>query len=346
MTPTTIPGRALVTGATGLLGGSIVRELLAAGGEVVALVREEERARRLLPAAGRLRIAVGDVTDLDSFRRELKGLDAVFHTAAYFREYYQPQHDLDLLYRTNVEVVDELLHAAADAAVPVVVHTSSIGVLGPGSPDAPADEDTPPGPGVEGNAYRTSKLRSEEVVRRFCRRSDEVRVPVVLPGWMWGPGDFGPTSAGRLFLAVARGELRAVPRAGNHVVDARDVAAACVRAAAVGDSGRRYVVAGSWRSLADVCAGVARAVGAEAPRQVPARLALTVATVLELSARLRRRPAVATRTGVKVLLEGDRARFSSARAVRELGVSFRPLHQTLADEAAWYREQGLLPAAS
>ncbi|MBO0786854.1 MAG: hypothetical protein J2P33_12360 [Actinobacteria bacterium] len=64
---------------------------------------------------------------------------------------------------------------------------------------------------------------------------------------------------------------------------------------------------------------------------------------MKAQARLRRRNPVATRDGVRALLEGNRRRVSSAWAQRELGVTFRPLQETISDEAAWYREQGVLP---
>lgn len=350
MTPTTptTPSplrRVAVTGATGMLGSAIVARLLAGGSEVRALVRDEDKARRLLPATAdeQLTLVRADITEPDSYRPALAGCDAVIHTAAYFREYYQPGADLARLFATNVDAVVRLLREAVAASVPVVVHTSSVNTLAPGTAGKPTDESAPPPPGWESNAYRASKVRAEEAIRDFCGHHDAVRVPLVLPGWMWGPGDAGPTSAGRLFLSVARRELRAVPRAGNHVVDARDVAHACVRAAEEGRGLRRYVAAGRWVSLATTCAAVARAVGVAAPREIPAGLALTFATLLETQARLRRRPPVATREGVRVLLDGTRTRISSARAERELGVVFRPLEQTLADEAEWFRGAGLLP---
>jgi dihydroflavonol-4-reductase len=329
-----------------LLGSAIVRELLSPGPggaegseEVFALVRDRERAERLLPADERMRFVVGDLTDVESFRTQLVDVDAVFHTAAYFREYYEPGNDPGMLQRTNVDAVHSLLEAASRAEVPVLVHTSSSGTLGPTGDGSPADEDTPPpqlGPG--GNLYFQSKVRSEEVVRAFCE-SHQLRVPIVLPGWMWGPGDAGPTGAGRLFLAIAHGQVPAVPRAGNHLVDARDVAAACVRAAVDGVSERRYIVAGEWHSLRELSDEIARLTGVRAPREVPARLALLMAGLLELQAALLRRAPIATRTGVRTLNGGS---ISSARVQDELGVSFRPLAQTLADEASWYRAHGSL----
>src|SRR5439155_7421110 len=84
--------------------------------------------------------------------------------------------------------------------------------------------------------------------------------------------------------------------------------------------------------------------GGRAPREVPAATAMAGATVLELAAQLRRRETAVTRAGTRVLLEGSRQRLSSQRAERELGVTFRPLDQTIADEANWYRGHGMLPA--
>ncbi|GGN59982.1 dihydroflavonol-4-reductase [Streptomyces albiflavescens] len=331
------PRRVVVTGATGLLGSNTVRRLLDLGSEVTAVVRNPEPARSLLPDHKRLDLWQGDVLDVRSIARVLPGHDAVIHTAAYFREYYAPGgRDDALLTATNVDAVGELLRAAADAGVPVVVHTSSIGTLGTRPDGRPSDEDTPEGRRTRENGYYASKLSSEEVVRSFDARHG-VRVPMVLPGWMWGPGDAGPTSAGRLFTSVARGELRAVPRAGNHVVDARDVADACVRAAVAGEHARRYIVAGTWVTLPEVCRLAARAAGVAPPREVPAHLALAVAAVLEATARLRGRTPPATREGVRALLEGNRRRVSSSRAVSELGVTFRPLHRTLHDQADWHR---------
>jgi dihydroflavonol-4-reductase len=339
--PEPVPTRSFVTGATGLLGSRIVEQLLAGGGEVTALVRDRRRAAALLPDHPGLTVVTGDITELDSYRDHLRGKAAVFHTAAYFREYFQPGPDLDQLDRVNVQAVEELLLASAAAGIPVVVHTSSTTVL-ERRPGRVIDEDSRPARDQPPNAYRDSKVRAETVVARCVERTG-LRVPLVLPGWMWGPGDAGPTAAGRLFLAVGRGELRAVPSAGNHIVDARDVAGACLRAAAHGSSGRRYVVAGHWHPLAIVCAEIATVCDRPLPRVVPVWATLAFTTVLEWQARLRGRLPIATRVGVRTLVEGDQVRYSSARAERELGVGFRPLAQTIGDEAAWYRDHGFLP---
>jgi dihydroflavonol-4-reductase len=79
---------ALVTGATGLLGNNLVRLLVSRGVHVKALARSREKAEKQL-AGLPIEIVVGEMTNVSGFASELKGLDVIFHTAAYFRDNYK-----------------------------------------------------------------------------------------------------------------------------------------------------------------------------------------------------------------------------------------------------------------
>jgi dihydroflavonol-4-reductase len=335
---TNVLRRVVVTGATGLLGGSVVAELLARRIDVVAIVRDRDRARRMLGDHDGLHLVVGDVLNADALTPALQGADAIIHTAAYFREYYQPGFDPVLLERTNVTAVLELVAAADQAHVPVFVHVSSTGTLGATPPDEPAGEDTPPGKSGRRNHYYASKVCADQLVEAL-RKRHIVRIPVVVPGWMWGPGDAAPTASGQMFLSVANAASAGVPRVSAHIVDARDVAHACIRAAEAARN-RRYVVAGTRHQLPAVCAQIAQLTGVPAPRAVAARLALAASGLLQLADRLRGRPPLVTPRGTRVLIDGAGQRISSVRAQTELGVTFRPITDTLTDEAQWFRRHG------
>ncbi|PID54288.1 MAG: hypothetical protein CSB46_03385 [Micrococcales bacterium] len=267
----------VVTGASGMLGSAVVRELLEQGEKVVALVRDRAKATNVLPASRALTVLTGDVTDPAHWDSVLPGADGVVHTAAYFREYYTPAHqgaEADRqMFRTNVLAVRELLEAAHRHGVGCVVHVSSTSVLA-GDQQHPVDETSRFRP--KPNGYAASKIAAERTVRAHAG----VRVPQILPAWMWGPRDAGPTSAGRLLLGIARSQLRALPAAGTHIVDARDVALACCRALESGSHAQRYVVAGRWTPLREVAEIVARDCQVPVPRQVPVRLAVAVAILL------------------------------------------------------------------
>jgi NADH dehydrogenase len=80
----------LLTGATGLVGSSLLRRLVAEGAQVRCLVRDP---RRLGTQRVRVQIALGDLADPRSFRNALRGVQTVVHLAASIRD--QPQGSIE-----------------------------------------------------------------------------------------------------------------------------------------------------------------------------------------------------------------------------------------------------------
>src|SRR5258706_1750052 len=120
---------AFVTGATGLLGSNLVQALLDQGYEVRGLVRSKEKALRVFPAQ-KVDFVTGDMSDVAAFAPSLAGCDVLFHTAAYFREYYQPGDHKGTLEKINVQGTVDLLIAAEKQGVKKAIHISSAGVIG------------------------------------------------------------------------------------------------------------------------------------------------------------------------------------------------------------------------
>jgi dihydroflavonol-4-reductase len=324
--------KVMVTGATGLLGQNLVNALVASGFEVVALARSREKAARLLAESGAT-IEIGDMRDVAGFAGALAGCRAVLHTAAYYREYYQPDADPALLERINVDATLELVAAADRAGVEVFIHTSSAGAIGRKPDGSPGDEDTPQHPVAARNHYMKSKVTGHQRLLAYRARSG-MRIVEILPGWMWGPRDAAPTNAGRLVLDFLNGKLPLIPPGGTCVVDARDVASAMIAAIERAPDRSRYLVAGEFHTLAEVLSALESATGRRGPRRrAPTWLALAFATVSELWARLRRRPALVTRQAVRLLAAGIAV--SSERAARDLAVTFRPFDATIRDTVAY-----------
>src|SRR5215475_8746080 len=71
-----------LTGATGFIGDRVARQLVAAGHEVIALVRTPAKAQSLADAG--VTLAQGDITDKDSLRAPMTGVDGIFHVAAWY----------------------------------------------------------------------------------------------------------------------------------------------------------------------------------------------------------------------------------------------------------------------
>lgn len=334
---------AFVTGATGLLGGNLVRLLVGNGIRVRALVRSPAKADAML-AGLPVEVVVGDMTAVDGFAAALRGVGTVYHTAAFFRDNYAGGRHVDALRRTNVDGTAALIAAAHAAGVRRFVHASSIAVLD-GRPGEVIHEGMARDP-ARADDYYLSKIDADRAIDRFLAAHPEMWAALVLPGWMHGPGDAGPTSAGQTVLDFVRGRLPGVIDATVSLVDARDVAQAMVLAAAHGRRGERYLAAGRHLAMAEVFAALERASGVRAPtRRIPGVVLRAVAAWQEAWSRLTGRPVLLSWAGVRLLAaERDRTRFDPRKSAAELGLSFRPVAETLADAVAWYRAQGLLPA--
>jgi dihydroflavonol-4-reductase len=335
---------AFVTGATGLLGNNLVRMLAARGVRVRALTRSLEKAQSQFGDMENVEVVLGDLTEIGGFAGALGGSDVLFHTAAFFRDSYKGGNHKEALTAVNEEGTARLMEAAYAAGIRRMVHTSSVAVL-MGSNGQAANE-TMLRPEHEADDYYLSKIRTDQTVLRFLDRHPDMFVAFVLPGWMHGPGDLGPTSAGQFTLDYMKRKLPGIPPGGFSLVDARDVAVATIAAAEKGVRGERYIAAGQTVTMSDLVSAYERVTGIPAPRwKIPAALMLLLALANEGYARLTGRPVLISLAGIRLMLrEKDRSHFDSSRTERELGVAFRPVEETLADEIAWYRRNGWLPA--
>jgi len=192
--------RIFLTGATGFIGRHLVRELGAAGHQVVALVRTYERARALPHG---VRMVPGDVTKPDSYRSVLGRCDAALHVAAAWSVGANTRQRA-WLQAINVDGTRAVLAAALAAGVGRVVHVSSASVYGH------ADRPVPEGQGLVGNRLQTEYQRSKWAGHAHAADLAAEGAPIVIavPGVTFGPGDASLTGqwltrlqAGRLWWA-------------------------------------------------------------------------------------------------------------------------------------------------
>ncbi|MFN6513498.1 MAG: SDR family oxidoreductase [Nostoc sp. CreGUA01] len=329
---------AFVTGATGLLGSNLCQLLKEQGWQVKGLVRSIDKAKRFLGSSA-VELIQGDMENVPAFAQALKGVDVVFHTAAFFREYYQPGQHWEKMKRINVDATMELLQAAEARGVARTIFTSSSGVIQT-YPDRAATETAPYSKFAQKNLYFKTKVLAEREIYRFLDTS-RMDVVMILPGWMMGPGDAAPTSAGQMVLDLLASKLPGIINGGASLTDARDVAAAMVIAAEQGERGERYIVAGPLKTMKDIALELEAISGVKAPRmEIPDWLALSIAWLLETWAGLTGGVNPMPLAGIQTLLE--KANLSSAKADQELGVTFRPFRNTLKDTVLWYQSQGYL----
>ncbi len=318
----------LVTGATGLLGNTLVRSLLAAGDQVRVLTRSTSDPR---PLAGLdVEKVQGDVRQVDAVRQACQGVDAVIHAAAHVHIGWT---HAELHHEINVEGTRHVAQAAREAGARLV-YVSSINALGLGDLHAPADEDTPL-PGIVECPYVQSKRQAEWVVLEECSRG--LHASIVNPSLMFGPWDWKPSS-GQMLLEVAKGAPIA-PRGAANFCDSRDVAAGCIAAVKLGQSGRRYVLGAHNGTYLELWQLMARVAGVSAPRfRMGPIVQICGGMGGDLWARMTGKEGAVN--SAVIGLSRQSHCFSSARAQRELGYTTRPLEESLTDTWNWFIEHG------
>ena len=321
--------KALVTGATGLLGNNIVRRLLEQGDDVRVLVRESSDPR---PTEGLdVDKVIGDVTDRDSVFQAVAGMDAVYHSAAHIHLGWTRREEAT---NVNVNGSENVADAALDAGAKLV-HVSTIDTLAPGQPDAPADEDS------QGEkipiTYVVTKRQAEQVVRE--RIAKGLSAVIVHPGFMLGPWDWKPSS-GRMLLEVLRRFTPAAPTGGMSLCDVRDVADGAILAAEKGSSGRNYILAGTSLSYLDAWKMFVEVTEEGKPPKF--RLG-PIARVIgawggDLFAKITGKESEVNSGAIKMSCLFNY--YSSARAEEELGYSCRPPEESIRDAWEWFKEYG------
>jgi dihydroflavonol-4-reductase len=319
----------LVTGATGLLGNNIVRDLLARGEQVRILTRELRTTRPLDGlAVERLQ---GDVREPRVVEEAMQGVDVVIHAAGHVHIGWS---QAELHHAVNVEGTRNIA-AAARKMHSRLVYVSSVNALGLGARDFEADEETAR-PGIVACPYVTTKAAAEAAVL------EEVAVGldglIVNPGFMLGPWDWRPSS-GRMFLEVATRFVPLAPAGSFNVCDVRDVSAGTIAAARLGKAGRRYILGGHNLSYFELWKRMARQAGKRGP-YFPAgpMQRFFGAWWGDLQHRLTGKEPDLNSAAVKMSTQHHR--FRSDRAMKELGYKFRPLEETLQDAWNWFVEHG------
>jgi dihydroflavonol-4-reductase len=329
--------QAFITGATGFVGAAVARALLDSGWRVRALARAGSDRRNLtgLP----IEVVTGDLRDPKSYAAALKGCAALFHVAADYRLWAPNPADL---YAINVEGTRGLLAAAERAGVARIVYTSSVATLRLDGDGAVSDENSTATVEDMIGHYKRSKFLGEEVVHNWYAAGATRRwVVIVNPSTPVGPGDVKPTPTGQIVLDAAAGRTPAYVDTGLNIAHVDDIARGHLLALERGRPGERYILGGANLTLKEILTQVTRIAGRRPPRiRLPHGVVLPIAHVAEAFARLTGGSTRITVEGVR--MSRKRMYFSSAKAMRELGYTWRDPGIAFQDAVRWFRDAGYL----
>lgn len=332
----------LVTGATGLIGGTLVRKLVERGEKVKAFVRAGSDLRGLegLPEDQCL-LAFGDVTVEHTVFRALASCSQLYHVASSFQ--YLPKNPKAMIESATVGT-RAVFEAARRRGIENLVVTSSSAVLGTTSTPDLMDE-THGFNLVDPEPYVQAKLEADRVVEGLV--ADGMPIVSVMPTAVFGPGDYKPTPNGQSlieYLKLSPGLSMPVSEGGISVVDVEDIALGHIRAMEVGDVGERYLLGGDNVTFTQFFQLLADITGLAEPSDPKGPLMISLmAWALELYSKLTGAPPTLT-----TRLARDYAHsyvwVTSEKAEQVLGYTHRPARETLARAVRWLLEHGRVPA--
>lgn len=320
----------LVTGATGHIGNVLVRQLLARGEQVRALVRP---ARPLTALEGlNIELMYGDVLDSDTLAQAVEGVDVVYHFAARVSLTAWPD---SLTERVNLEGTRNLLAACrmvwGKEGKGRLVYASSVYALRVPS-EGVIDESLPFDPQAARGEYDRSKAAASLEVERAA--ADWLDAVIVCPTAVVGPYDFHESEAGRGIRYAMRPGIKFYVDGAYDFVDVRDVARGCILAAERGRRGEKYILGGERLSVRAAMETAARAAGVPLWLvRVPDWLADVAA---ELLPAFSERPLV---TPYSLAAVRSNSHISHARAEGELGFRPRPARQAIVDAVLWQQSR-------
>lgn len=342
----------LVTGATGYVAGWLVKRLLDEGLTVHAAVRNPETTekRKHLDATaegspGNIRYFKSDLLDPGSYAEAMEGCQLVYHTASPFTvNVSDPQKEL--VDPAQLGTRNVLGQASQTDSVRRVVVTSSCAAIYGDNADM---KGTPSGVFTEGDwntsssldhqAYSYSKTVAEREAWQIAGKQSRWDLVAINPSLVIGPG-LNPHATSESFNIIKQlgdGTMRVgVPRWGIGAVDVRDLAEAHFRAGFTPEASGRYIISAHDTDFAEMASLLRKRYGQyPIPRRTLPKWLVWLAGPMVNPSMTRKMVA----RNVNYPWKGD-----NRKGIAELGVSYRPLKESLEDWFQQVIDNHLIPA--
>lgn len=311
-----------VTGATGFVGNHVVRQLVAQGHEVVVSVRSPEKATDL--AELDVTITQGDVTEKESMRAAMQGVDGVFHIAGWYKIGVRDKSDAA---RINIQGTRNVLELMQELGIKKGVYTSTLAVNS--DTHGVLVDETYHYHGRHLSEYdRTKWVAHYEVAEPMIAAG--LPLVIVMPGLIYGPGD--TSSVRTTLIQYLRRKLPLLPaKTAFSWAHVDDIARGHILAMEQGQVGESYIIAGPTYTMIEGMQLAQKITGIPMPRlrASPGMMKAMSATMgivekvfpvpADYSAEYLRISAGVTYIG------------SNAKARNELGYAPRPLEEGLAE---------------
>ena len=329
----------LLTGAAGLLGSNISRQLIEAGHAVRALVLKGDPAARYVPR--QVQVIYGDLLDTDSleaFFTVPEGSEVVvIHSASIVTLNPDPSPKV---HAVNVDGTRNIVEMCLKHKVKKLVYVSSTGAI----PERPHGQKITevdhflPTDGLVGY-YSVTKAEATQLVLDAVREHPELDASIIHPSGICGPNDFSYGPVAKFIMQYAVGEMKSGIAGTFNSVDVRDLAAGVIACCDKGRRGECYIMSNEMVTMEEMFELINEAAGLHYhPSVLSAKTARLAAKLFSLGSHITGKPALLTDFAVYNLTRNND--FDCSKARRELGFTCRPFADTIRDEVNWLMEVG------
>jgi dihydroflavonol-4-reductase len=327
-------GRVLVTGADGMLGSSVCRELLANGYRVRAFVISKKN-NHLIEGLG-IEIVIGNILDRLAIETYMQGCDYVINVAALTNVW--PRRS-ELVTNVNLQGALNVAEIAEKLNIKRMVQIGTASSFQAGSKEYPGEETG----SYDGHKFDMDYITSKYLAQQaLVQKYRETGFPVIIvnPTFMIGPFDSGPSS-GKMILEFYKGKVPAYTSGGKNFVASSDVAAAAVNALKMGKLGECYIAGNENLSFGEFFKKIEGVTGKSFRMfQVPNFVLYLFGLLNSTFARITRKTPQISYTMARIAACGQY--YSSKKAQEELNMPQTPIEEAIKQCLNWFFENDYL----
>jgi len=303
-----------LTGATGFLGGVLAKKLREAGHAVNASVRNPDKAKDLQDIGAKL--FKGDVTDKESMREAMVGVDGIYHAAGWYKIGAKDKSDGE---KVNIQGTRNVLELMQELKIPKGVYTSTLAINS--DTHGQLVDENYHFTGQHLSEYDRTKAVAHDIAREFIAQG--LPLVIVQPGVIYGPGD--TSSVRTSLLNLFKGQLPMLPRKTAQCwAHVDDIGQGHILAMEKGKVGESYIICGEYYELLEAYKLVAKIAGKRPPMPVPPGMMKVMSILVKpLDAWL---PDEYTSEGLRIIA-GVTYIGDNSKARRELGYNPRPVSE-------------------
>lgn len=315
----------LITGATGFIGGYILRKLSAEGYNNMICIKRSTSPMELVRNVDSVSWVTGDIQDICFLEEVANDVDIIIHTAADVS--FDPRRFKQML-ATSMAGTANLVNVALDNGISKFIHLSSVAAIGRRKKEETITEKDVFSKSQYDTTYGLSKFLAEQEVWRA--NAEGLNTTILNPSMVLGAGRWQDSSV-QIFKKIFDG-LRYYPSGMTGWVDVRDVADAVVRCLTPDLNGERFIISGTNGTYQSIFEKIAKHLNVSPPKKSLSNNMGQILWRLEAlrSRILHQKPIITKET---VISMSALSQYDNERSLLGLQMTYTPLDKTIAESS-------------